>query len=51
MTPLVLIALVPWSPWVCVVFCGVMGAVGVGAAAYFPGRHAKILRPSLACES
>ncbi|WP_434696253.1 MFS transporter [Pseudomonas sp. Z1-14] len=51
MTPLLLIALVPWSPWVCVVYCVVMGAVGVAAAAYFPRRHAKILRPSLACET
>lgn len=50
-TPLVLIALVPWSPWVCVGYCVVMGAVGVAAAAYFPARHAKTAQPSLACES
>jgi hypothetical protein len=50
-TPLVLIALVPWSPWVCVGYCVVMGAVGVGAAAYFPARHSKTAQPSLACES
>ena len=51
MTPLVLIALVPWSPWVCVVYCAIMGAVGVGAAAYFPRQHGKATQPSLACES
>ncbi|MEC4240080.1 MFS transporter [Pseudomonas sp. DSV-1] len=28
-TPLLLIALMPWSPWVCVAFCGVMGVVGL----------------------
>jgi MFS family permease len=27
-TPLALIALMPWSPWVCVGFCLIMGAVG-----------------------
>lgn len=31
-TPLLLIALMPWSPWVCVVFCAVMGMVGVWTA-------------------
>ncbi|WP_260957081.1 MFS transporter [Pseudomonas citri] len=51
MTPLLLIALVPWSPWVCVGYCVVMGAVGVGAALYFPGRELKAARASLACES
>ena len=51
MTPLMLIALVPWSPWVCVAYCGVMGAVGVAAAAYFPGRHGTAAQPSLVCES
>ncbi|AUM67640.1 MFS transporter [Pseudomonas fluorescens] len=51
MTPLMLIALVPWSPWVCVGYCVVMGAVGVAAAAYFPGRHGKVEPVSLACES
>jgi len=28
-----------------------MGAVGVGAAAYFPGRHTKAVQRSLVCES
>ncbi|WPO98622.1 MFS transporter [Pseudomonas sp. HR96] len=28
-TPLLLIALMPWSPWVCVGYCAVMGGVGV----------------------
>jgi len=34
-TPLLLIALMPWSPWVCVLFCGVMGLVGVLTARWF----------------
>ncbi|MDB6446645.1 MFS transporter [Pseudomonas sp. 21TX0197] len=51
MTPLLLIALVPWSPWVCVAYCGVMGAVGVGAAAYFAGRATKSALSPLVCES
>jgi len=38
-TPLMLIALMPWSPWVCVGFCGVMGLVGVMTALYFSGRE------------
>ncbi|BCQ71321.1 MFS transporter [Pseudomonas sp. Eqa60] len=37
-TPLLLIALMPWSPWICVIYCAVMGAVGVVSAAYFGGR-------------
>ena len=37
-TPLLLIGLMPWSPWICVIFCAVMGAVGVGSAAYFGTR-------------
>ncbi|WP_027925923.1 MFS transporter [Pseudomonas sp. URMO17WK12:I12] len=37
-TPLLLIGLMPWSPWLCVIFCAVMGAVGVGSAAYFGAR-------------
>jgi MFS family permease len=51
MTPLLLIALVPWSPWVCVGYCAVMGAVGVAAAVYFPGRDMKSARSPLVCES
>lgn len=38
-TPLLLIALMPWSPWVCVVFCAVMGLVGVLTAMYFGARE------------
>jgi MFS family permease len=34
-TPLLLIALVPWSPWVCVGYCLVMGAVGAVTAMRF----------------
>lgn len=37
-TPLALIALMPWSPWVCVGFCLFMGLVGFMTAAYFRGR-------------
>ena len=39
-TPLALIALMPWSPWVCVAYCVVMGAVGVACAGFFGGRQA-----------
>ncbi|CAM3961455.1 putative inner membrane metabolite transport protein YdfJ [Pseudomonas reidholzensis] len=38
-TPLALIALMPWSPWVCVGFCLVMGMVGLLTAVYFKGRE------------
>ncbi|MFL1517535.1 MFS transporter [Pseudomonas prosekii] len=38
-TPLLLIALMPWSPWVCVAYCVVMGAVGVACAGFFGGRQ------------
>jgi MFS family permease len=41
-TPLLLIGLMPWSPWICVMFCAVMGAVGVGSAAYFGTRMPKV---------
>ncbi|MDZ4326571.1 MAG: MFS transporter [Pseudomonas sp.] len=37
-TPLLLIGLMPWSPWICVIFCAVMGAVGVSSALYFGAR-------------
>ncbi|WP_085675904.1 MULTISPECIES: MFS transporter [unclassified Pseudomonas] len=37
-TPLALIALMPWSPWVCVGFCLVMGSVGLLTAWYFGRR-------------
>ena len=50
MTPLMLIALVPWSPWVCVGYCVVMGAVGVAAAAYFPRREKRVYGSALASE-
>ncbi|WP_077047994.1 MFS transporter [Pseudomonas sp. KK4] len=40
-TPLLLIGLMPWSPWICVMFCAVMGAVGVGSAGYFGSRLPK----------
>ena len=38
-TPLLLIALMPWSPWVCVVYCVVMGTVGLLTAAFFGLRR------------
>ncbi|MFJ1570685.1 MFS transporter [Pseudomonas sp. NPDC088322] len=41
-TPLALIALMPWSPWVCVGFCLVMGVVGVVTALYFQGRKSLV---------
>jgi hypothetical protein len=28
----------PWSPWICVIFSAVMGAVGVVSAAWFGRR-------------
>jgi hypothetical protein len=34
-TPLMLIALMPWNPWVCVAYCTVMGGVGLATAAFF----------------
>ncbi|WP_426111974.1 MFS transporter [Pseudomonas sp. DSP3-2-2] len=38
-TPLMLIALMPWSPWVCVVYCAVMGTAGVLTAAVYGLRR------------
>ena len=38
-TPLLLIALMPTSPWICVGYCLVMGAVGVVSVALFGKRH------------
>jgi hypothetical protein len=37
---LILIALMPTSPWICVGYCVVMGAVGVVSVALFSKRHA-----------
>lgn len=37
-TPLLLIGLMPWTPWICVIFCAVMGVVGILSAAYFGSR-------------
>ena len=47
-TPLLLIGLMPWSPWICVIFCAVMGAVGVSSAAYFGARVPRMGRCSVA---
>ncbi len=47
-TPLLLIGLMPWSPWVCVIFCAVMGAVGISSAAYFGARVPRMGRCSVA---
>jgi len=38
-TPLLLIALMPWSPWVCLGYCVVMGTVGLLTAAFFGLRR------------
>lgn len=38
-TPLALIALMPWSPWVCVGFCLIMGLVGVVTALHYGRRE------------
>lgn len=38
-TPLLLIGLMPWSPWVCVAYCMVMGMVGLLAAVVFGARQ------------
>jgi len=35
---LMLIALMPWNPWVCVGYCAIMGVVGVLTATFF-GLH------------
>jgi MFS family permease len=37
-TPLLLIGLMPWSPWVCVGYCVIMGAVGALMALFFGFR-------------
>lgn len=47
-TPLLLIGLMPWSPWICVIFSAVMGAVGVGSAAYFGTRMPNVGSRSVA---
>ena len=47
-TPLLLIGLMPWSPWICVIFCAVMGAVGISSAAYFGVRMPRVGRCSVA---
>ncbi|WP_448109313.1 MFS transporter [Pseudomonas azerbaijanoccidentalis] len=47
-TPLLLIGLMPWSPWICVIFCAVMGAVGVISAAYFGARMPRMASCSAA---
>jgi len=43
-TPLLLIGLMPWSPWICVIFSAVMGTVGVISAAYFGSRMPSVGR-------
>lgn len=47
-TPLLLIGLMPWSPWICVIFCAVMGAVGVSSAVYFGARMPRVTSCSTA---
>ncbi|MNV72787.1 hypothetical protein D3C71_1659010 [compost metagenome] len=49
-TPLLLIGLMPWSPWICVMFCAVMGVVGMSAALYFGSRLPQVaLQPGATC--
>jgi len=43
-TPLLLIGLMPWSPWICVIFSAVMGTVGVISSAYFGARMPSVGR-------
>ncbi|HEY0286975.1 MAG TPA: MFS transporter [Pseudomonas sp.] len=38
-TPLILIALMPWSPWVCVGYSVIMGTVGLLTAMFFGMRR------------
>jgi MFS family permease len=47
-TPLLLIGLMPWSPWICVIFCAVMGTVGISSAAYFGARMPNVGSRSVA---
>ncbi|WP_016983597.1 MFS transporter [Pseudomonas crudilactis] len=47
-TPLLLIGLMPWSPWICVMFCAVMGTVGIVSAAYFGSRMPRVGSQSVA---
>jgi MFS family permease len=47
-TPLLLIALMPWSAWVCVVFVTLMGAVGLITAAVFGLHRGLEVDPALA---
>lgn len=42
-TPLMLIALMPVTPWVCVIFCAVMGVVGVLTAIVFGLRRGVVV--------
>jgi MFS family permease len=46
-TPLLLIGLMSWSPWICVIFCAVMGAVGISSAVYFGSRMPRTGRCSV----
>ncbi|WNW13770.1 MFS transporter [Pseudomonas sp. DTU_2021_1001937_2_SI_NGA_ILE_001] len=38
-TPLLLVGLMPWSPWICVAYSLVMGAVGLATAAVYGARQ------------
>ena len=42
-TPLMLIALMPVTPWVCVIFCAVMGVVGLMTAMVFGLRRGVVV--------
>ncbi|MFF7710044.1 MFS transporter [Pseudomonas sp. NPDC007930] len=45
-TPLALLALVPWSPWVCLLYCLAMGAVGLLCSRRYGAAAARLA----ACE-
>jgi predicted MFS family arabinose efflux permease len=47
-TPLMLIALMPWSPWVCVGYCAVMGGVGLATAAFFGLKRGMVVDSAVA---
>ncbi len=42
-TPLLLIALVPWNIWVCVLYSLIMGATGLMTAAVFGLRRGMVV--------
>lgn len=49
-TPLMLIAAMPWSPWVCVAYCAVMGGAGLLTALFFGMRKGMDVDGSLSMQ-